>query len=208
MYYKYMAEEQDENLVTPIEQDNIDSQEYSRSLEGLRRFSKVDTSSIQTLEDLSAKTSLVGHDLHTVILAKGGIKTGYERTGENPFDENNREEIQVYALEGTVGDHTIIAEAMGDTVVLKMSTTESEQPIIVRLPSDRDIAATGDPLTDMFSIGALVPRKDGSVEGYFPARSPKFPNIQQDFAHILQKGVKDALSIVPEPTKVPEVFNY
>src|SRR5207249_11531018 len=56
----------------PWEEEDISTEEYIRSLQGLIHFLKdVDVSAIHTLEDVSAVASLVGHDLHTIVVIKG-----------------------------------------------------------------------------------------------------------------------------------------
>jgi hypothetical protein len=56
----------------PWEDEGISPVEYIRSLQGLSRFlEQVDLRKLQTLEDVSAVASLIGHDLRALAIAKG-----------------------------------------------------------------------------------------------------------------------------------------
>src|SRR6266566_3295153 len=56
----------------PWEDEGISPVEYIRSLQGLCRFlEQVDLRNLQTLEDVSAVASLIGHDLRALAMAKG-----------------------------------------------------------------------------------------------------------------------------------------
>src|SRR5947209_16710508 len=56
----------------PWEEEVISTEEYERSIQGLKNFvARVKLTKLLSIEDLSATASLVGHDIAVVIAPKG-----------------------------------------------------------------------------------------------------------------------------------------
>jgi len=71
-----------------LEPENVTANEYEEAYLGLQRFLEVDITEIHTLEDLSAKASLVGRNLRVVVLAQGEVEThrfDYREPGETNY---------------------------------------------------------------------------------------------------------------------------
>lgn len=192
----------------PLQQEDVDTTEYARSLESLRRFLDIDVGKIKTIEDLSAKTSVVGHDLRTVILAKGEIQEtrfGYTKPGEaRPTKAIDR----IYVIRKPVGDHTIFATTYKESAYMGAYVINRGQQLStfnVRLPASSDITVTGEPIKDMQNVSA-VDWRGGTTRSYYPAKEPNNHEVQQGFARVLKDGIRDVLSIMPLPAQVPPAF--
>lgn len=101
--YPTLTEEESNVPLWPWEEEVISGAEYQRSLEGLKRFvEKVDVNQLQTLEDLSAAASLVGHDVYVVAVTKGKKiekKTEhFEPTVSEPISRVEREYVFTHSL--------------------------------------------------------------------------------------------------------------
>src|SRR5260370_8322496 len=82
----------------PWEEEVISGADYQRSLEDLKRFGEeVDVNQLQTLENLSAVDSLVGHGMYIVAVTKGtkrGKKTEhFEPTLSKPIIRFKRQYV-------------------------------------------------------------------------------------------------------------------
>lgn len=187
--------EQESNVpLWPWEEEVISGAEYQRSLEGLKRFvEEVEVKSLQTLEDLSAAASLVGHDIYVVAVTKGKKiekKTEYfEPTVSEPLSRIERE----YVLTHCLGNLEIVVSASKGHSLISLyrlcgfQRYRSEE-LSVRLPSDRDIAIGFLPNVNEQSI--YVKDFRGARRAYHPAKEPDSPEIQQVFVLLL----KDILS--------------
>ena len=186
----------------PWEEEVISRAEYQHSLEDLKRFvEEVEVNQLQTLEDLSAVASLVGHDVYVVAVTKGKKiekKTEhFEPTMSEPISRIEREYVFTHCL----GNLEIVVTASKGHSLISLyrlcgfQRYRSEE-LSVRLPSDRDIAIGEKPNVDEQSMYAKDLR--GARRAYHPAKEPDSPEIQQVFAHLL----KDALSTLREVVSV------
>jgi hypothetical protein len=186
----------------PWEEEVISGADYQRSLEGLKRFvEEVEVYHLQTLEDLSAVASVVGHDLYVLAATKGKKiekKTEYvEPSVSEPISRIEREYVFTYGL----GKGEIVVTASQGHSLLALYRFCGFQryrsaELSVRLPSDRDIAIGEKPNVDEQSLYGLDFR--GARRAYHPVKEPDSPEIQQVFAHLL----KDALSTLREVVSV------
>ena len=186
----------------PWEEEVISGADYQRSLEGLKHFvEEVDVNQLQTLEDLSAVASLVGHDVYVVAVTKGTKsekKTEhFEPTVSEPISRIEREYVFTHR-----SDHLeiVVTASKGHSLIslyrlCGFQRYRSEE-LSVRLPSDRDIAIGEKPNVDEQSMYAQDVR--GARRAYHPAKEPVSPEIQQVFAHLL----KDALSTLRDVVSV------
>ncbi len=186
----------------PWEEEVISRAEYQHSLEDLKRFvEEVEVNQLQTLEDLSAVASLVGHDVYVVAVTKGKKiekKTEqFDPTMSEPISRIEREYVFTHCL----GNLEIVVTASKGHSLISLyrlcgfQRYRSEE-LSVRLPSDRDIAIGEKPNVDEQSMYAKDLR--GARRAYHPAKEPDSPEIQQVFAHLL----KDALSTLREVVSV------
>ncbi len=193
-----LTEEESNVPLWPWEEEVISGADYQRSLEGLKHFvEEVDVKQLQTLEDLSAVASLVGHDVYVVALTKGTKsekKTAhFEPTVSEPISRIERE----YVFTHRSGNQEIVVTAsQGHSLISRYRVCGFHrylsEELRVRLPSDRDIAIGEKPNVDEQSMYAKDLR--GRGRAYHPAKEPGSPEIQQVFAHLL----KDALSTLRE----------
>ena len=197
-----LIEEESRVPLWPWEEEVISGADYQHSLEGLKRFvEEVEVIHLQTLEDLSAVASLVGHDLYVVAATKGKKiekKTEHvEPSVSGPISRIEREYVFTHGL----ADREIIVTASKGHSLLALDRFCGFQryrsaELSVRLPSDRDIAIGEKPNVDEQSLYVLDFR--GARRAYHPVKEPDSPEIQQAFAHLL----KDALSTLREVVSV------
>ncbi len=209
-----MSEDPQEKRETPfgpLPQEDVDAAEYARSLESLRRFAGVDITGIRNLEDLSARASLIGHDIKVVVLAKGGIqetKFKYQKSG---VLEKTKAIDRTYVIRKPVGDHEIIAlsgEGHANIEGYKLVGGKQLSDYLVRLPTNQDInRLSGSRISDESGLHAIDWRSSNAVN-YYPSSDPEDPKVNQGFAAVLQDSVKDLLSVLPEPTKIPDSLNF
>jgi len=197
-----LTEEERNVPLWPWEEEVISGANYQRSLEDLKRFvEEVDVNQLQTLEDLSAVASLVGHGVYVVAVTKGTKsekKTEhFEPTVSEPMSRIERE----YVFTHRGGNQEIVVTASKDHSLISLyrlcgfQRYRSEE-LSVRLPADRDIAIGEKPNVDEQSMYAKDAR--GARRAYHPAKEPGSPEIQQVFAHLL----KDALSTLRDVVSV------
>ncbi len=161
----------------------ISGADYQHSLEGLKRFvEEVEVIHLQTLEDLSAVASLVGHDLYVVAATKGKKiekKTEHvEPSVSGPISRIEREYVFTHGL----ADREIIVTASKGHSLLALDRFCGFQryrsaELSVRLPSDRDIAIGEKPNVDEQSLYVLDFR--GARRAYHPVKEPDSPEIQR-----------------------------
>ena len=201
--YPTLTEEKSNFPLWPWEEEVISGAEYQHSLEGLKRFvEEVEGNQLQTLEDLSAVASLVGHDVYVVAVTKGKKiekKTEqFDPTMSEPISRIEREYVFTHCL----GNLEIVVTASKGHSLISLyrlcgfQRYRSEE-LSVRLPSDRDISIGEKPNVDEQSLYAKDLRR-GARRAYHPAKEPDSPEIQQVFAHLL----KDALSTLREVVSV------
>jgi hypothetical protein len=197
-----LTEEERNVPLWPWEEEVISGAEYQRSLEGLKQFvEEVDVNQLQTLEDLSAVASLVGHDVYVVAATKGKKiekKTEqFDPTVGEPISRVERE----YVFTHRSGNQEIVVTASKSHNLISRYRLCGfhrylSEELRVRLPADRDIAIGEKPNVDEQSIYAKDLR--GLGRAYHPAKEPDNPEIQQVFAHLL----KDALSTLRDVVSV------
>jgi hypothetical protein len=189
-----LTEEERNVPLWPWEEQVISGAEYQRSLKGLKHFvEEVDVNQLQTLEDLSAVASLVGHDVYVVAVTKGTKsekKTAhFEPTVSEPISSIEREYVFTHRISN---QEIVVTASKGHSLISRYRLCGFHrylsEELRVRLPSDRDIAIGEKPNVDEQSIYAKDLR--GLGRAYHPAKEPDSPEIQQVFAHLL----KDALS--------------
>ena len=186
----------------PWEEEVISGADYQRSLEGLKRFvEEVEVHHLQTLEDLSAVASVVGHDLYVVAATKGKkIEKKTEQVEPSVSEPISHIEREYVFTHGLGKGEIVVTASQGHSLLAlyrfcgfqRYRSTE----LSVRLPSDRDIAIGEKPNVDEQSLYGLDFR--GARRAYHPVKEPDSPEIQQVFAHLL----KDALSTLREVVSV------
>lgn len=185
----------------PWEDEVISLGEYTRSLQGLHRFlERVDVLTLQTLEDLSAVASLVGHDLHVIVVVKGQklerrVEYAAQGAGE-PITCMER----IYVLAKSIRDQEIrVTSRNGHAYITRHRIVGFQryqvEELRVRLPADRDIAIGEKPNVDDTSLGAIDLRAGGTKE-FLPTIEPYNPQMQQGFIHILKEAVRDVRDIL------------
>ena len=197
-----LTEEESHAPLWPWEEQIISRVDYQRSLAGLKRFvEQVEIYNLQTLEDLSAVASLVGHDMY-VIAATQGQKI--EQKTEQ-FEPGVHEPIshmkRIYIFSYRIADREIVVNASKEHSLLALYRLCGIQgyrssQLSVRLPADRDIAIGNLPKVDEQSLYVLDFR--GARRAYYPVKEPDNPEIQQGFAQLL----KDALGVLNEVVSV------
>lgn len=186
---------------------DVSSQEYARSLARLKEFLDVDVDGIQNIKDLSSKTAMVGHDLRIVILAKGKIQeTEFEYT--KPGKKQPTKAIDITrVIREPVGNHNIFATSVEDIVAIDAYRTVNNRQLsifTVHLPAFKDIAVSKNPMDNALIASAVDFRR---TTIYYPAKESNNPAIQQGFARVLKDGIRDILSVLPSPSKIPDVFD-
>ncbi len=199
--WNLQAEEHSKKTLWPWEVEVISREEYTRSFQNLMRFlAEVDVNALYTLEDVSAATSLVGHDLYTLIAVQGKTiekKTEYVEPAESEFITNIERE---YVFNRRSGDREFVAIASSG------HSTLSERRLIgyqryqreelrVKLPADRDIAIGNMPNVDESSIYSIDMRS-GLKLVYCPVKEPDNSLLQQRFAAALKDAVRDIVAML------------
>lgn len=182
----------------PWEEQVITSADYQHSRAGLKRFvEQVDVHNLQTLEDLSAVASLVGHDIYVVAVTHGQKneqKTEqFEPSVSEPISHIERTYVFTYRL----ADRELVVTAGSGHSLLVLYRLCGFQgyrqaELSVRLPADRDITIGILPNVDEQSLYVLDCR--GTRRAYYPVKESQNPEIQQGFAQLL----KDALRTLSE----------
>ena len=196
-----LTEEESNFPPWPWEEEVISGAEYQRSLEGLKRFvEEVEVDGLQTLEDLSAVASLVGHDIY-VIAATQGKKIEqrteqFEPTVSEPISRIARK----YVFTRRIGNLEIVVTASKDYSLILLNRLcgfhrYPSEELSVRLPSDRDMAIGENPNVDDQGMYAQDLRRGGRV--YHPAKEPGNSEIQQVFAHLLKEALSTLRDVVP-----------
>ena len=184
----------------PWEDEGISPVEYIRSLQGLSRFlEQVDLRKLQTLEDVSAVASLIGHDLRALAIAKG---QKIEKRTEL-FEPGASEPIQSiekeYVLTISFGDQEVMLvtgnqyTCISKRRIIGFQRYQNEE-LRVKLPADRDIAIGDKPNVDEASIYAIDLRGNSTI-AYHPTLETDNPEIQQGFAHVLKDTVRAVMDI-------------
>ncbi len=185
------------------EDERINPAEYARSLRSLVRFLEaVGVDWLQTVEDLSAVASLVGHDVYTITVAKGKEiekqAIQLEPGASDPLGRVERE----YVFTKLLRDREIAVTASDGHVCISEKRRIGfggfqREELRVRLPADRDIAIGARPNVDEQSIYAIDLR-EGSRQEYSPVREPSNPGTQQRFARVLKDAVRDLVTGLPD----------
>ena len=185
----------------PWEEEDISAAEYQRSLQGLKHFlEEVEVSQLQTLEDLSAAASLIGHDLQTLAAARGvKIEKKIEQFEPGASEAISSVERE-YIFSKFVADHEVVVTARnGHTFVSVYRMVAFQlyrhEELRVMLPADRDIAIGEKPNVHEDSIYALDLRGE-RVKEYHPVDEPCNSEIQQEFTRVLKDGVRGVLSVL------------
>jgi hypothetical protein len=181
------------------EEEGISAAEYQRSLEGLQRFvEEVEVNRLQTLEDLSAVASLVGHDVSVLVVTQGKKIEKKTEQFEPTVGESIRRVEREYVFTRCIGRLEIVVTAKkGHSLLsryrlLGFHGYPSEE-LSVRLPSERDIAIGEKPNVDEQSLYAKDLRRRGK-RVYHPTQEPESPEIQQVFARLLKDALRDVVS--------------
>jgi len=159
----------------------------------------VDLRKLQTLEDVSAVASLIGHDLRALAIAKG---QKIEKRTEL-FEPGASEPIQSiekeYVLTISFGDQEVMLVTgnqyawISKRRIIGFQRYQNEE-LRVKLPADRDIAIGDKPNVDEASIYAIDLRGNSTI-AYHPTLETDNPEIQQGFAHVLKDTVRAVMDI-------------
>jgi hypothetical protein len=188
----------------PLEPDDVSTADYERAIQDLSEFLTLDTSGLQTIEDLSAEASVISKDLRHVVLAAGNIQ-------ETKFDYTDAAGIhqavdRTWVIRKPVNDHAIFVTANSRSTYIDAYRNEGrDQASIfnVHLPAG-DITSSSDPLRNSSQVYA-VDWRGGRTTSYYPANEPNNPQVQQGFARVLQDAVRDVLAVVPPPPPNPPI---
>src|SRR5947209_14969882 len=181
------------------QEEAVSVTEYTYALHSLNRFlTEVEVREPETLEDVSAVASLVGHDLHVLTLTKGkSIEKKIERF-EPGASEPIRDIKKVDVLRVSFGNHelgVIVRDghaALTKHRIIGVQHYQCEE-LRVRLPTDRDIAIGGKPNVDEHSTYAIDVRGEG-IQQYSPVTDPFDTHLQQGFIRILKEVVRDIVA--------------
>ncbi len=195
-----LTEEASHVPLWPWEEQVISGADYQRSLDGFTRFvEEVEVKQLQTLEDLSAVASLIGHDLSVVARALGQKiehKTDYVEPGvSEPISCLERE----YVLTQGLADQQIVVTARKGHSLLVLYRLcgfpgYRRAELSIRLPSDRDIAIGQKPNVDEESLYALDLR--GARRAYHPVKEPHTSETQQGFADLLKDALRTLIAVI------------
>lgn len=193
-----LAEETSHVPLWPWEEPVISQADYQRALDDLHRFvDEVEVKQLQTLEDLSAVASLVGHNLSVVAATRGQKrehKTIYTQPGvSEPLSHLER----AYMFAQNLADRQIVLTAGQGHSLLALYRlcgypAYRRAELSIRLPADRDIAIGQKPNVGEDSLYVIDLR--GASRDYHPIKEPHVPHTQQGFAELL----KDALRALIE----------
>jgi hypothetical protein len=183
----------------PWQEEAVSVTEYAYALHDLNRFlAQVEVRELQTLEDVSAVASLVGHDLHVLTRTKGKrIEKKIERF-EPGASEPIRDIEKIDVLRASFGNHELGVTVRGGHAALTKHRLVGFQlyqceELRVRLPTDRDIAVGGKPNVSEHSLYAIDVRGEG-IQQYSPVTDPADAHIQQGFIRVLKEVVRDIVS--------------
>jgi hypothetical protein len=187
--------------------DDVPGSEYAKSLRYLNDFVEVDVNTIQTLDDLSARASTVGHDLRTVVLAQGVVEQ------EEFLDDVGSIRENTAVLRRQIEDYTLEVIATPNGVVIKKFRGDPDESIdqfSLTLPAKGELNVVRPTGSYNAEAGAFITavdtRRPPTKGPFFPHQFPQSTEHNQGFARILQEGVKDVVSSVPEPQPLPPAF--
>ena len=196
-----LIEEESRVPLWPWEEEVISGADYQHSLEGLKRFvEEVEVIHLQTLEDLSAVASLVGHDVYAVAVANG---QKFEKKMAEPepgaSEPLGRIEREYVFTQGIDDREVVVTASNGQTVISVRRRVRFgfhgyyHELLRVRLPSDRDIAIGEKPIGNEQSVYAIDLR-EAHIREYHPAKEPQNAEIQQGFTRVLKDALRAIVS--------------
>lgn len=186
----------------------VTGREYREAVIGLERFLQIDVEAVHSLEDLSAKASLVGRYLKGVILANGRVQEI-----DKEYEINGRKQKITgvsYLLEKQFGDKKVLATYTDDNVFILVMNQQDNTAMMdfsLSLPLHSDLLPQNNEVLDMVHISANDWRNN-KIRSYFPSLAPNDSERIQGFAQVLKDGVQTILSLVPKPSTIPERFNF
>ncbi len=185
----------------PWQEEGVSLAEYKDALNSLKRFlTAVDINQLQTLEDVSAIASLVGHDLRVLAVTNGQLgeeKIEYLGLG---ISDTLRNSQKMYSFRISVNGLNLTVSAWDGYVNISQFRSVGFQGyqceiLRIKLPSDRDIAIGNRPNVEEQSLYAFDLR--GAIkEQYLPTSEPSNAKIQQGYMRLLQECLEDIVSIL------------
>ncbi len=207
-----MQDDLESNGESTLPNEDVGSLEYAKAIDGLRRFTQVDVSSINNINDLSAHASMISHDLRSVVLASGGIEQidqQYHSIDESGLIEEKKVKGSTYIFSRDIKDGKIILSLGNDSVYFVVMRQEDSQTALMDL--SLTLPLYGDINTQDSRMGfrqLIAADWRGGIKNYFPLMRPLSSEDNQGFAKVLKDGVSILLSALPQPAKLPETFNY
>jgi len=185
----------------PWEEEPVNPADYARSLRSLARFLETtEVSRLQTIEDLSAVASLVGHDIRIISIVKGKEIEKQPAWLEPEASDRLWSAEREYVFRKLLRDQEIVVKVSGGHICLTKKRRigwqgYQREELRVRLPVDRDISIGERPNVDEQSIYAIDLREGRRRESP-PVREPANPAIQQGFARVLKDAVRDLVAVL------------
>ncbi len=185
----------------PWQEEGASLAEYKDALNSLKRFlAAVDINQLQTLEDVSAIASLVGHDLRVIAVTNRQVIEEKIEYLEFGVSDTLKNALKMYSLKIVVnGLNLVVSEWDGYVNISQFRTVGFQgyqcEILRIKLPSDRDIAIGNRPNVEEHSLHAFDLR--GAVkEQYLPTSEPSNAQIQQGFMRLLKECIEDILSVL------------
>ena len=189
--------------ITPfggLEPDQVTPEDYRRAYRSLCDFLEVEASKIKSLDDLSARASLIGDDLKTIVLGSGEIETT-RFDFQDHLGETHQAVDRSWVIRKPVGDHKIcVTNSHSGIYITEYEIVNNDQLSIfaIHLPLRSEYKSNGDILSDQSFIYATDWRNN-DVVSYYPAVYPNDSKVQQGFTIILQEAIRKVLKVVLKP---------
>lgn len=203
LIWNWQTDDNNSFRLWPWENERVSTIEYTRSLQNLTRFLETaNVSRLQTIEDLSAVASLVGHDIRTLAVATGNVIEKKTEQFEPGVSEPLYSVERGYMLTKFLRDREVSVTASNSHICISEKSSVGfggyqREELRVSLPADRDIAIGGRPNVDEQSLYAIDLR-GGARREYHPIVEPANPEILLGFTHVLQDAVSDILAVLSQ----------
>lgn len=180
-----------------LSRDYITAIEEGRAIERLRKIAEIDPNSITTLDDLSARVSLTGDDLRTLIITRGEVNiAAYQAYHPKTGTPIRKEVIQrrIYKkVEDELGERETIATYSDkkETATIVLLNNRKQTATEIQLPLGRDIAISYKPDDARKTYAETGKWYRGDT--VFPVLHPSDSNVQQQYMRTLQECLREVL---------------
>lgn len=203
-----MNNESKETQFRVLETDTITARQYERARNNLQAFTEIDSSSINTLDDVYAYVFDIGQDIRSIVLASAHIEKITFRYKDQLTSDMLTGTFNAWIIREPVENHTLVVTADSNCAYIEAYKKEDERILSefsIRIPVDNRLEMQTISQENVLDISAFD-WSDTITHSYLPLKEPENKDVQQAFTNILLLGVKELLSITPSPALIPSSF--